>query len=190
MGTGGDDSRFQHATGRLVIGSLEPGEEQTKIAAQYNPKELTITQPVKWVEHQATDVQMPDSMFLDFGGMQPQTVQVELLFDGAEFDGDLSADADAKSVMEAIGVLKTLASVRDPYSSDQEQRRPHFVIVTWGDSDFPKFQGVIETLAVKYQMWSKRGTVLRASATVSLKEASRVGLAEKARPKNRVSPRP
>ena len=89
--------------------------------------------------------------------------------------------------MDSIGVLKKLASVIDPYSPDEERRRPHFCVVTWGHGDFPKFCGVFDSLAVKYQMWAPDGTVLRATATVSLKEASKVGIAEKARPKNRVT---
>ena len=181
-----DDSRFLHATGRLAIGSLEPGEDDTWIVAQYNPRELTITQPITWAEHRPTATQTPDAMYLDFGGMQPRTIQVELLFDGAESNGRVSRDANAKTVMESLFVLKTLASVIDPYSRDEERRRPHFCLVTWGDGDFPKFCGVIESLVIKYQMWSSGGTVVRATASVGLKEASKVGLAEKARPKNRV----
>ncbi len=181
-----DDASFLHATGRLKIGSLEPGERDTFVAAQFNPKEVTITQPISWTEHKPTASQESDAMFLDFGGMQPQTVQLEMLFDGAEYGGYLSPDSDAKSVMDAINILKRLASVIEPYSSDEERRRPHFCIVTWGEADFPTFQGVIESLAVKYSMWASGGTVLRATATVSMKEASRVGLAEKKRPMNRV----
>jgi hypothetical protein len=176
------DSRFLPAKEKLKLGSLD--DPSLTVLAQYNPRELVVTQPISWTEHAPLASQKPDAMYLDFTGMQPQTIQIELLFDGAENGG---WTGDETTVVDSLTTLRKLASVREPYASNEELRRPHFCAISWGP-DIPRFEGVIDSLVVKYQMWDRDGNVLRASATVSMKQASRVGLAEKARPKNRVRP--
>jgi hypothetical protein len=77
------------------------------------------------------------------------------------------------SVEPDVRLLEELSSVRDPESSDPDLRRPHHCVVVWGvtqDAMRP-FRCVIESLSVKYMMWNRDGTPLRALCTVKLKEA-------------------
>ena len=153
--------QFLPAKAKVTIGSLD--DEDLDVEAQYNPRELVVTQPISWTEHKAVGNQKADALHIEFTGMQPRTVQVELLFDGAECGGG--------TVMSLLaGKIQTLASVRDPYSSIEELRRPHVCVIRWG-RDLPRFVCVIDSVVVKYQMWDRDGAVLRATATVSLKEA-------------------
>ena len=64
-----------------------------------------------------------------------------------------------------------MASPQDEDSTDPMMRRPHVCVVAWAKKDFPNFRCVIETLAVKYTMFSKDGRALRATCSVKLKEA-------------------
>ena len=60
----------------------------------------------------------------------------------------------------------------------EEERRPHHCIVTWGDGGLPRFDCVIESLSIKYTMFSEAGIPLRATCTVKLKEADVVSKAK------------
>ena len=95
-------------------------------------------------------------------------MSVELLFDGYETGGG--------AVLSSIQSLETLASVIDPSSTDENRRRPHLCVVTWGAGGMPSFRCVIESLSTKYTMFSSEGAVLRATCTVKLKEADVVSM--------------
>ena len=47
-------------------------------------------------------------------------------------------------------------------------------MVSWGGAKLPNFECVIESLSIKYSMFSSEGDPLRATATVKLKEAQAV----------------
>lgn len=65
-----------------------------------------------------------------------------------------------------------------PDSSSQERvKRPHFCVVMWGKWVPKPLTCVIETITTKYQMFSENGEPLRAVVSLSLKEATSVGVA-------------
>ena len=156
-------------TKKMSIGSVWPDFE-FDVTAQYNPKELQIDQSYTWGPHHTTDNKggEDDPMWLEFGGVQPSTIKVELLFDGYESQGSYAIEDD-------INKLRKLARVRE--NSPKDDRRPYFVLVTWGEG--LRFRGVIDALSVKYTMFGANGTPLRATVTVSLKEANQVSQAKK-----------
>jgi len=150
---------------------FSPDPPNPKVSAQYNPKELQVERSVPWTEHKSTNSGQPakkgesqnerGALSLEFTGTQPRNVTVELLFDG--FEKNIS-------VLPQLEVLEQLATVRDPTSKVEEMRRPYRCIVVWGEV-MRSFRCVIEQLSIKYQMMSPDGKVLRATATVKLKEA-------------------
>lgn len=157
---------------KLTIGSLD--DTSITIEAQYNPKELQVDRTVPWAKPQATNKAGagadPGGIRLEFTGAEGRQMQVEMLFDGYE---------TKTSVKDKIHKLETLATVRGADSSKSEDRRPHHCIVSWGDRGLPKFKCVIESLSIKYQMFSTEGAPLRATATVKLKEADSVQMKKK-----------
>lgn len=174
---------FPGALAKLTIANIPEPLDGAKfeVRAQYNPKELQVTQPIGWTEHEGLDVPASAGRVMEFGGMKAASMQVELLFDDVETFGTPAA----KPVMKAIDTLKKLASVQDPHSPDEALRRPYYCVVSWGDHGMPKFRCVIESLTIKYLMFSKNGDILRASVTIALKEADRVKLAQAESAKNR-----
>jgi hypothetical protein len=166
------DNYFRGSMAKLRIASVEPATELW-VEAQYNPKELSVTQPIGWTEHDNLKGQGATEVLMEFGAVKAQTMQIELLFDGVETNGI----AGRFSVMQNIRGLQELAAVRDPHASDEELRRPHFCVVTWGTSvasAMPPFRCVIESLTTKYLVFSANGDVLRATCTIGVKEADRV----------------
>lgn len=161
------------ARAKLCIGSLD--DPELEVRAQYNPKELQIDKQLSWQDHKSRDNKSKNGQEksaqsdLEFQEAPKRSMTVELLFDGYE---------DGESVEPDIQVLETMSSVQGPEvpAPDQEQRRPHHCVVTWGDSTsgMRPFRCVIESLAVKYTMWDRGGTPVRATCTVKLKEAQKM----------------
>jgi hypothetical protein len=160
-------------TEKLTITTCE--QPKLQVVAQYNPRELQVTQPISWTTHQAPGTTKPDAMLVEFGGMQPQTMQIELFFDGFETNGYVpraTHESASLTVEETIALLKKIASPRDASSTAEDMRRPYNCLVTWGTGGLPKLLCVIESLVTKYTMFAPDGRVLRATCTVSLKEAN------------------
>jgi hypothetical protein len=171
---------FSPATVKLTIASKdEPG---VQVQAQYNPKELQVDQTVPWKKPDSANQTgggaaggnggsggggggSKQPMTLEFTGAEGRTMTVEFLFDGYEQN---------RSIAGQVGVLEKLASVRNPTEKDENKRRPHQCVISWGASGLPKFECVIESLSTKYTMFSSNGTPLRATCTVKLKEAQAV----------------
>jgi hypothetical protein len=167
---------FSPATVKLTIASKDdPG---IQVQAQYNPKELQVDQTVPWKKPDSANQTGGGAagasggsgggkqpMTLEFTGAEGRTMTVEFLFDGYEQN---------RSIAGQVGILETLASVRNPTEKDENLRRPHQCVISWGASGLPKFECVIESLSTKYTMFSSTGTPLRATCTVKLKEAQAV----------------
>lgn len=166
---------YQGAAAKLTIASVDA---DLSVAAYFNPKELQIDQGITWTEHESPQAQDVGLQVVEFGGVGMPTLKVELLFDGAERKGQLDPARYGKeaTVTSQIDLLKLLASPIDPYSSDEELRRPHFCVLTWGfaGSELSGLRCVIESISVKYTMFAHDGTVLRAVVTLGLKQADRV----------------
>jgi hypothetical protein len=162
-------SNFQHPKqgqpGVVSIASVDTG---IQVHAQYNPKELQIDKSVPWQKNPQSNKSPEKGIQLEFTGAEGRTMSLELMFDGVE---------KKTSVAGNVGILNTMASVLDPGNTDENKRRPHRCVVTWG-STIPSFRCVIESLSVKYTVFSDEGVPLRATCTVKLKEADLVGMAK------------
>lgn len=163
---------FEPAKAKLTIGSLD--ESGLNVSAQYNPKELQVDQNVPWKKPEAatktgsqTGGGGSSPLEVEFTGAEGRSMTIEMLFDGYEPDGGRAVD-----VRGEVDKLTKLATVRDPDSNDEQKRRPHHCVISWGSRGLPKFECVIESLSTKYSMFSSEGEPLRATCTVKLKEAS------------------
>ena len=162
---------FEQARAKLTIGSLD---DSTRVSAQYNPKELQIDMNVPWKKPEAATKTGNQSggagsnpLEVEFTGAEGRSLTIEMLFDGYEPDG-----GRAVNVRDEVDKLTKLATVREPDSNDEQKRRPHHCVISWGSRGLPKFECVIESLSTKYSMFSSDGEPLRATCTVKLKEAS------------------
>jgi Contractile injection system tube protein len=137
---------------RIVVAE---GEYQREVLeAQFNPKEVDLDRAIPW---QPQPHQGPAD--LEFARAEPARMAFELLFDGAEL---------AASVQPQLDKLRRFSSV------DGVLHRPPKVKVSWGSAAgaMPTFTGVIESVAIRYVMFSPTGVPLRATASVKLKEAA------------------
>ena len=154
-------SNFENSAAKVSIISLDTN---ATVEAQYNPKELQIDKNVPWTKTSQANKSNETGISLEFTGAEGRSLTLELLFDGYE---------EGKSVKGKVDTLNDLASVWQPGEKDETKRRPHFCKIAWG-STISEFKCVIESLSVKYTMFSESGDPLRATCTVKLKEADTV----------------
>lgn len=167
--------RVPSGKGKITITSID--DSSLSVEAQFNPKELQIDRTVPWSptgetnkDNKSDTSKTNGGIHLEFTGAQGRTLSVELLFDGFEAQ---AGDGFKTTVSSRVSTLEELASVRKPGSKKEDDRRPHWCMVTWGGA-LRGFRCVIESLSTKYTMFDDAGTPLRATCTVKLKEADSV----------------
>jgi len=145
---------FKGSVAKLSIGSLD--NTKLSVEAHYNPKDLAYQRSVPWSAHPLADKTAKDQMEVEFTGAQPRTMDLELLFDAFETSGTVQATVDVLDVLAAV---------------DDNLRRPHYCVVTWGDQGVRPLRCVIESLTVKYTMFDRMGAPKRAVCNVKVREA-------------------
>jgi hypothetical protein len=143
---------------KLRIIGLEGGATGVTVEAQFNPKEISIDKSVPW---QLQKTKGPGD--LQFSSANPKTMSFELMFDGF---------ASGSSIQNGIGMLHRLTDI------DANLKRPPKVKVVWGTEGapdmMPTFEGVIESIGVKYTMFDGHGMPLRATVSMRLVEARKL----------------
>jgi Contractile injection system tube protein len=185
-------------TGKFMIGSLDnPNDPAYQVTAQFNPTTLTIDRTVGWGdpgEAGGSNSATKSGIEKQFQGAKGRGFTIELLFD--DVDTKRTVDPNGRGgLVKNIEKLEKLASVRVPKSKEENQRRPHWCVATWGSMLQDKeaatgFRCVIETIQTKYELFSPDGTPLRARVTLKLVEASSVSLDKKLRNKPPSANRP
>jgi phage protein U len=163
-------SDFEHpkagSPGVISLGSTD--KPSLTVHAQYNPKELQIDKSVPWQKNPQSNKSPDKGIQLEFTGAEGRSMSLELLFDGFESGASIGGQVD---------MLNAMASPIKAGSTDENERRPHLCVVTWGTT-VESFKCVIESLSTKYTMFSDQGVPLRATCTVKLKEADTVAMAK------------
>jgi len=139
------------------------GDSQNPITAMYNPKELSFTKSASWsADNAGAETDCPA---LQFTAGQAITLNIELLFDYYEENGDVRGD---------VQKIVHLCEVQDC----EGQKRPPRIQLVWADSNAigigRAFYGVVETAQAKYTMFTSEGIPCRASVTVSIKQADAI----------------
>lgn len=146
--------KLLHAPGAWVTLSAENG---ITVVAQLNPKELAYSKSVGWAEQAGKGRDYPD---LQFTAGKSITISLELMFDKYEAYGSVKPECESLLKM----ALK-----------DEGLHRPPKVKVTWGGDIIPGgFEGVVESVKIRYTMFLQSGVPCRAVATVGLKQAAGV----------------
>jgi hypothetical protein len=153
---------------KLKIITLEQVDGQDiTVEAQFNPKEVAVDKSVPWQQQKKKG---PND--LEYTGGSPRTMSFELLFDGFETN---------TSIQPHIDKLHRISEMIDKNAADK--KRPPKLRVIWGPQTesvaFPKFEAVIESLAVKYTMFTPDGVAVRATANVKFKEAEALKVGKK-----------
>jgi nucleoid-associated protein YgaU len=148
-------SSFQKA--RLEIEGSGP------IPCLFNPKDFTITKNNSW-EAKATPGATAGKP--QFGGGQPQELQLQLLFD-ASLLGDGAAVRDATERL--FKMMDATQGQGAGTGGKKNTKRPPKLTFVWGR--FISFAAFAKSLKVQYQLFAPDGQPLRADVTLSLVQA-------------------
>lgn len=150
---------------KLVIGTVDHASPDAaiEVGAQYNPKELALASQSAWNKHPNAHGDTKGTCGfarLEWGGTEPQTLTLDLLFDGVE---------ENHSVRDQIDKLISLTQPWDMSSTKATLRRPPLCVAVWGSDK--EFRCVVTAVTTKITMFAPTGLPLRAICTVALKEA-------------------
>lgn len=130
-------------------GLADVGRWET-LQALFNPKEYTVSKSVPWNPQGTAGLDAPP---MQFTMGQGETLKLELFFDTYE---------TRTSVTEYTDRLRKMGLI------DADLHRPPMVLISWGSL---RFTGVIESLTHRFTMFLENGTPVRATCSVSLREA-------------------
>jgi hypothetical protein len=147
----------------LTKANISSSEAGINMDVYFNPKELQVDKTIPWNEHKNTE---GNDSTLEFTNSKPKEMNMELMFDGFEDETDVYD--------EYISQIETLTMV------DDSLKRPPMCLFTWG-SALPTFQGVIESMSVKYTLFLPDGTPVRATVTLKWKQADQLKNAAEAK---------
>lgn len=126
---------------------------------RFNPKEYTVTKAATW--NRPTNKGARTATLPEFGGAQPQTVQMELFFDDWEGDGDLSADIDT-----LLGWVMPTEKSRN-----SKHPQPQLLHLEGGNTTpLANYKCILKSVNAKYTMFKPNGKPVRATVTISLDE--------------------
>lgn len=145
---------------KFMIASIE--EPSLFVEADFAPKEISIDKSVPWNKHKNPKGDIP---MLEFTNAENRNLTFELLFDAAE-------KGAGASVLDKVTKLHRMTLIRENAGSESEKHPPR-VMVSVGPEEF-FFRGVIESLSVKYTMFSAAGLPVRATCSLKIKEVDEV----------------
>jgi nucleoid-associated protein YgaU len=127
---------------------------------RFNPKEYSISKAATW--NRPTNKSAKSSSKPEFGGVQPQSVSMELFFDDWE-----NPNANlVQDIHKLMGWLKP-----SDESLDKKKPQPQILKFQWGGNEsLSEFKGFLKSVSVKYTMFKPDGKPIRASANITLEE--------------------
>ncbi|MBU1431638.1 LysM peptidoglycan-binding domain-containing protein [Myxococcota bacterium] len=134
---------------KLILQPLD-GQLPLPVIALFNPKEYTISKSVPWNPQPSAGLDAPEMQFTTGQG---ETLTLELFFDTYE---------DKTPVSIHTKRLHQLALI------DKSLHRPPMVLVMWS---MLVFRGVVESISHRYTMFLESGIPVRATCSVTLREA-------------------
>ena len=140
--------------------SLVEANGSKELKFRFNPKEYSIQKSATW--NRPTNKSAKSSSKPEFGGVQPQSLSMELFFDDWENpDADLLDD-----VKTLLGWLKPTEE-----SINKKKPQPQILKLQWGSNhSLSEFKGFLKSVSVKYTMFKPDGKPVRATANIALEE--------------------
>jgi nucleoid-associated protein YgaU len=144
------------ATLRVVAGEVSRSE----VRLLFNPTEYTVTKGATWNRPQSSGAKSATKP--QFGGTNPQTVQMEILFDAPY--------AKVGSIAEDVA---TLLEWTKPTAASVQKKKPEPPILAfeWGTNvALANFHAYLKSVTAKYTLFDSKGSPLRATANITLEE--------------------
>lgn len=147
---------------KASILNLDSGDKA--VDCLFNPKEYTFQKQNSWPSDQTAGTNVPK---LEFGGGQPATLQMELIFDTYTENSSGGPATDVrKKYTDAIWALMMVDdSLKDPKT---QKSRPPKVRFQWGRTW--TFDAVITSITQRFTLFTPDGTPVRAVLSVTFQQ--------------------
>lgn len=140
--------------------SLVEANGSKELKFRFNPKEYSTSKAATW--NRPTNKSAKSSSKPEFGGVQPQSVSMELFFDDWE-------DED-KNLVDDIKILMGWLKPSDE-SLGKKKPQPQILKFQWGGNhSLSAFKGFLKSVSVKYTLFKPDGKPIRATANITLEE--------------------
>jgi nucleoid-associated protein YgaU len=141
--------------------SLKEVDGSNELKFRFNPKEYSTAKSATWTR--PTNKSAKHATAPEFGGVQPQTVTMELFFDDWDnTSGDLVKDIDM-----LMGWLKP----SDESIKQSKKPQPQILQFQWGaNQSLSMFHGYLKSVSAKYTLFKSDGTPIRATANITMEE--------------------
>ncbi len=150
------EAGLSKATLRVVSGT----PKRLELRFLYNPTEYTVTKGSTWSRPQTSGAKSTTRP--QFGGTNPQTLQMEIFFDAFESGGG--------SIGDDVATLLDWTMATDA-SRAQKKPEPPILTLDWGRNQaLATFHGYLKSVSAKYTLFDTAGNPLRVSANVTLEE--------------------
>jgi nucleoid-associated protein YgaU len=144
--------------------SLKEVHGKKELFFRFNPKELSISKAAVWnrpPKKGAKQASVPD-----YGGPQPQTIQMELFFDDWEPEPNKPPPNLVRDIQQLMDWLTPA-----PKTIGQKKPQPQLLQLIWGENKaVSQFQGFLKSVNAKLTMFKPDGTPIRATAQITLEE--------------------
>jgi nucleoid-associated protein YgaU len=145
---------------KLVIVSDKKPKDAADIECMFNPTEYSLTQTAKvtWTNEPSKPGGTPE-----YGGTNPLKLTATLFFDDyASPHGDITPK------------ITRLLSWTLPIEETRQDCKPTSPLVgfVWGNSQLENFCGYLTSVDIKYKLFRRDGTPLRADVTINLEGAT------------------
>ena len=130
----------------------------TAVPCMFNPKEYAFSKQNNWAQGKGKGANVPP---LEFGGGQPATLQMTLLFDTYADGKDVRAEF-TDAIWELMLVDESLKDKKN------KKGRPPKVRFQWGEAW--SFDAVITSITQRFTLFLPNGTPVRASLDVGFRQ--------------------
>jgi hypothetical protein len=148
---------------QAVIKTLDG--DKVEVKCLFNPKEYTFAKTNSWPKDKKAGANTP---VLNFGGGNPATLNMDLLFDTYQNakNGGQSKDVRAAYINDLWKMMFVDKALGE--KKKNKQGRPPKVQFTWGKAW--SFEAVITSLSVTFTLFLADGTPVRATAKVAFQQ--------------------
>jgi nucleoid-associated protein YgaU len=141
--------------------SLKEVDGSKELTFRFNPKEYSTSKSATWTR--PTNKAAKHATAPEFGGVQPQTVTMELFFDDWE--------NPSKNLVEDIETLMDWLKPTDESIKQHKKPQPQILKFQWGaNQSLSMFHAYLKSVSVKYTMFKSDGTPIRATANIAMEE--------------------
>jgi nucleoid-associated protein YgaU len=158
---------------KALIMNLDSGQ---RFECYFNPKEYTVAKQNHWASQQVPTTNMPQMVF---GGGEPATMQMSLLFDtyAQSVGGGPPRDVRKAFTEPLCHMMLVDEKLRDPRNN---RARPPIVRFVWGATW--SFNAVITSISQRFTLFSADGTPVRALLDLAFQQVEDEALLPKQNP--------